>query len=52
MNTDRFGELIASIYMQMLQEYRDKQKAALETAHLINIWIGEEGETPKDTKSP
>ena len=40
------------MYMQMLQEYRDKQKAALETAHLINIWIGEEGDAPKDTKTP
>ena len=39
MKKDRLGELISSIYTQLLQEYRDEQKAALETAHLINQWM-------------
>ena len=45
MNTDHLGELISSIYVQLLQEYRDTQRAALETARLINRLIDKQQES-------
>ena len=45
MNTDHLGELISSLYTRLLQEYRDTQFAALETARLINEWMDQQTDT-------
>ena len=45
MNTDHLGELISSLYTQLLCEYHDAQRAALETARLINQLMDTQQET-------
>ena len=41
MNENQLGDLISSLYTQLLAEYRDVQKAASETARLINQLLAE-----------